>query len=78
MQTKCTPSVEQELRRQGFTEGPPASVPPSSVEIDRRCYRDQRCERCRRRGQRVSPFHRGRSEYRLVLTCKACGHQSEG
>lgn len=73
---KCTPSLEQKLRQLGFAEGAPPHIPPAIVAADIRIYRVLRCE-CGHRGHSVQPLHRDRA-YRLVCSCRKCGHQVEG
>jgi hypothetical protein len=73
---ECILSVSEELRQLGFTEGAPPHIPPAFVEADRRIYRQWRCALCGHRGQKVQPMHRG-TEYRLVLTSRACHQESE-
>jgi hypothetical protein len=70
--------LDARLIAAGFRPGKPAHVHPATLMADVRIYRNQRCGRCNRRGQAVVPWHhRGHAVYRLVLTCRSCGHQAE-
>jgi hypothetical protein len=68
--------LDRELTALGFRPGAPAHVHPATLSADVRSYRGARCGSCNRRRQSVHPWHR-RGEYRLVLTCRGCGHQAE-
>lgn len=82
MQSYSTPrsapvkDLRAQLHALGFTEGAPQHIPPAIVQADQRIYKVMKCGECRRRGNKVSPMHRGR-EYRLLCSCRHCGHQVE-
>jgi hypothetical protein len=68
--------LDREITALGFVPGNPPHLSMASVLADVRVYRTQRCSACRHRGMSVRRWHRGR-DHRLVLTCRACGRQTE-
>lgn len=65
-----------ELRAEGFQEGPPPHLHAESLMEDLASYSTLECEVCGHGRHSVQPFHRGR-EYRLVCVCRACGNAVE-
>jgi hypothetical protein len=77
MSVATTAVLDARLLAAGFRPGKPPHVHPATLKADVRIYRNQRRERCNRRGQTVVPWHhRSHAGYRLALTCR-CGHQAE-
>jgi hypothetical protein len=77
--TTLTPAAEdlaRALALLGYREGPPPSLSPAVLTLDRRIYSHMACEACKGRGMAFAAFHRG-AEYRAVVTCRQCGHQQE-
>jgi hypothetical protein len=60
----------------GYVDGPPAHIPASIVDIDRRICSHLKCGECGHRGHNVTPMHRG-GVYRLVCECRKCHNQTE-
>ncbi len=69
-------SVMDELRADGFRDGPPPHLRAEMLMEDIESYSTLDCEECGHGRQRVYPFHRAR-EYRLVCVCRGCGNATE-
>ncbi len=76
MLTTTAPNLIDELRADGFREGPPAHLDAQALRADLRSYSRLECEQCGHKRHKVTPWHRGR-EYRLVCSCRACGNATE-
>lgn len=71
-----TPNLIDQLREQGFVEGPPAHLSAEFLMADLASYSRLHCEACGHKRHNVNPYHRGR-EYRLACVCRKCGHACE-
>jgi hypothetical protein len=59
-----------------YTDGVPAHVRPGILKIDLRIYSRMKCPKCKTPTFDVRPQHHVRKNtYRLLLTCKTCGHK---
>ncbi len=68
--------IAQNLRKDGFRPGQPATVSLSIVYDDRSAYASSCCPECEHEGLAFQAWHRDR-EYRGLAICRKCRHAFE-